>query len=30
VNRSIEYKGQQVEVERNDHHAHTATTSTVR
>jgi predicted dehydrogenase len=30
VNRSIEYKGQQVEVERDDHHAHTATTSTVR
>jgi predicted dehydrogenase len=30
VNRSIEYKGQQVEVERNNHYAHTATASTVR
>src|SRR6266853_5110740 len=30
VNRSIEYKGQQVEVERNDHYAHTAIASTVR
>jgi predicted dehydrogenase len=30
VNRSIECKGQQVEVERNNHYAHTATASTVR
>ena len=30
VNRSIECKGQQIEVERNDHYAHTAIASTVR
>ena len=30
VNRSIEYKGQQVEIERNDSYAHTAIASTIR